>query len=148
MKLMDLLTENTNEPRVVYNNTPDGYNGSPEDHKMIKKMKNVYKALYKGRGSVQIYNVNNYPDLDVSYELPPLNTVSILITYPTKTDKNIGYDEVNYQFDVNSKVKYTFHNLETQRETDIDSFMEHQSYDVSYVYKRKFAKFDVMISAS
>jgi len=148
MKLMDLLTENTNEPRVVYNNTPDGYNGSPEDHKMIKKMKNVYKALSKGRGSVQIYNGNNYPDLDVSYELPPLNTVAILITYPTKRDKNNGDDEVKYLFDVNSKVKYTFHNLETQRETDIDSFMKHQSYDVSYVYKRKFAKFYVMISAS
>ena len=145
---MDLLTEDTNEPRVVYNNTPDGYNGSPEDHKTIKKMKNVYKALSKGRGSVQIYNGNYYPDLDVSYELPPLNTVAILITYPTKRDKNNGDDEVKYQFDVNSKVKYTFHNLETQRETDIDSFMKHQSYDVSYVYKRKFAKFDVMISAS
>ena len=149
MKLMDLLTENTNEPRVkYYGNVPDGYNGSPEDHKMVRKMKNIYKALSKGRGLVQIYHGDNYPPLDVSYELPPLNTVAILITYHTQRDKNNGDDEVKYQFDVNSKVKYTFHNLETQRETDIDSFMKHQSYDVSYVYKRKFAKFYVMISAS
>ena len=57
MKLMDLLTENTNEPRVSYYNTPDGYNGSPEDHKMVRKMKNIYKALSKGRGLVQILSL-------------------------------------------------------------------------------------------
>ena len=49
MKLMDLLEENVNQPRVVYYNTPDGlsgkgYEGTPEDHKMIKKMINVYRA--------------------------------------------------------------------------------------------------------
>ena len=82
---MDLLEENVNKPRIVYYNTPDGgsgkgYEGTPEDHKMIKKMINVYRALSKGRGRVQVYTEGVYPPLDVSYELPPLNTIAILIT--------------------------------------------------------------------
>lgn len=141
---MDLLEENVNKPRIVYYNTPDGYNGSPEDHKMIKRMINVYRALSKGRGMVQVYTQGVYPPLDVSYELPPLNTVAILITYPTKRMKN----EVDYIFDVVGKVKYTFHNFETQRDTDIDRFMMHRSHDVSFVYKRRFDNFGVSISSS
>ena len=147
MKLLDLLTENTNEPRVVYYNTPDGYNGSTEDHKMIKKMKNVYKALSKGRGEVQVHHGGNYPPLDVSYELPPLNTVAILIDYPTKKAlKNGG--EIDYAFDVVGKVKYTLHNFETQYDTDIDRFMIHKGHEISFVYKRKFDNFDVDIGSS
>jgi len=147
MKLMDLLTENTNEPRVkYYGSVPDGYNGSPEDHKMVRKMKNIYKALSKGRGLVQIYQGNNYPPLDVSYELPPLNTVTIVIDYPTKKQlKNGG--EISYMFDVVGKVKYTLHNFETQRDTDIDRFMMHKGYEISFVYKRRFEDFDIGISS-
>ena len=147
MKLMDLLTENTNEPRVVYYNTPDGYNGSTEDHKMIKKMVNVYRALSKGRGSVQVHHGTNYPPLDVSYELPPLNTIAILIDYPTKKAlKNGG--EISYIFDVVGKVKYTLHNFETQYDTDIDRFMMHKGHEISFVYKRKFDNFGVDITSS
>ena len=146
MKLMDLLTENTNEPRVSYYNTPDGYNGSPEDHKMIRKMKNVYKALSKGRGLVRIYHGTNYPPLDVSYKLPPLNTVTIVIDYPTKKQLKNGED-ITYIFDVVGKVKYTFHNFETQLDTDIDRFMMHRGYDISFVYKKKFDNFGVNISS-
>jgi hypothetical protein len=148
MKLMDLLTENTNEPRVkYYGNVPDGYNGSPEDHKMVRKMKNIYKALSKGRGLVQIYHGDNYPPLDVSYELPPLNTVTIVIDYPTKKQlKNGG--EISYMFDVVGKVKYTLHNFETQYDTDIDRFMMHKGHEISFVYKKKFDNFGVdMISS-
>jgi len=147
MKLMDLLTENTNEPRVkYYGSVPDGYNGSPEDHKMVRKMKNIYKALSKGRGLVQIYQGNNYPPLDVSYKLPPLNTVTIVIDYPTKKAvKNGG--EITYMFDVVGKVKYTLHNFETQRDTDIDRFMMHKGYEISFVYKRRFEDFDIGISS-
>jgi hypothetical protein len=146
MKLIDLLTEDINEPRVVYYNTPDGYNGSPEDHKKIRKMKNVYKALSKGRGSIQLYTTGVYPPLDVSYELPPLNKVVILITYPTKKQLKNGED-IEYIFDVVGKVKYTFHNFETQRETDMDRFMTHRSYDVSFVYKKRFEDFGINISS-
>ena len=148
MKLIDLLTENTNEPRVkYYGNVPDGYNGSPEDHKMIKKMVNVYKALSKGRGLVQIYHGDNYPPLDVSYELPPLNTVTIVIDYPTKKQlKNGG--EITYMFDVVGKVKYTLHNFETQRDTDLDRFMMHKGHEISFVYKRKFDNFGVNMISS
>jgi len=145
---MDLLIENTNEPRVkYYGNVSDGYNGSPEDHKMVRKMKNIYRALSKGRGLVQIYQGNNYPPLDVSYELPPLNTVTIVIDYPTKKAvKNGG--EISYMFDVVGKVKYTLHNFETQRDTDLDRFMTHKGYEISFVYKRKFDNFGVdMISS-
>jgi hypothetical protein len=148
MKLMDLLTENTNEPRVnYYGNVPDGYSGSPEDHKTVRKMKNIYKALSKGRGLVQIYHGDNYPPLDVSYELPPLNTVTIVIDYPTKKQlKNGG--EISYMFDVVGKVKYTLHNFETQRDTDLDRFMMHKGHEISFVYKRKFNNFGVdMISS-
>jgi hypothetical protein len=148
MKLIDLLTEDTNEPRVkYYGSVPDGYNGSPEDHKMVRKMKNIYRALSKGRGLVQIYHGNNYPPLDVSYELPPLNTVTIVIDYPTKKAvKNGG--EISYMFDVVGKVKYTLHNFETQYETDIDRFMMHKSHEISFVYKKRFDKFGVdMISS-
>ena len=148
MKLMDLLTENTNEPRVkYYGNVPDGYNGSPEDHKMVRKMKNIYKALSKGRGLVQVHHGTNYPPLDVSYELPPLNTVTIVIDYPTKKAvKNGG--EISYMFDVVGKVKYTLHNFETQYDTDIDRFMMHKGHEISFVYKRKFDNFGVdMISS-
>ena len=147
MKLMDLLTENTNEPRVkYYGNVPDGYNGSPEDHKMVRKMKNIYRALSKGRGLVQIYH-GNYPPLDVSYELPPLNTVTIVVDYPTKKAvKNGG--EISYMFDVVGKVKYTLHNFETQYDTDIDRFMMHKGHEISFVYKRRFDNFGVdMISS-
>ena len=145
---MDLLTENTNEPRVkYYGSVPDGYNGSPEDHKMVRKMKNIYKALSKGRGLVQIYHGDNYPPLDVSYELPPLNTVTIVVDYPTKKAfKNGG--EISYMFDVVGKVKYTLHNFETQYDTDIDRFMMHRGHEISFVYKRKFDNFGVNISSS
>ena len=147
MKLMDLLTENTNEPRVKYFGVPYGYNGSPEDHKMIKKMVNVYRALSKGRGEVQVYQGNNYPPLDLSYELPPLNTVAILIDYPTKKAlKNGG--EISYIFDIVGKVKYTLHNFETQYDTDIDRFMMHKGHEISFVYKRKFDNFGVDITSS
>ncbi len=146
---MDLLEENVNKPRIVYYNTPDGgsgkgYEGTPEDHKMIKKMINVYRALSKGRGRVQVYTEGVYPPLDVSYELPPLNTVAILITYPTKRMKN----EVDYIFDVVGKVKYTLHNFETQRDTDLDRFMMHRGHEISFVYKRRFDNFNVNISSS
>lgn len=149
MKLMDLLEENVNKPRIVYYNTPDGgsgkgYEGTPEDHKMIKKMINVYRALSKGRGRVQVYTEGVYPPLDVSYELPPLNTIAILITYPTKRMKN----EVDYLFDVVGKVKYTLHNFETQRDTDLDRFMMHRGHEISFVYKRRFDNFNVNISSS
>ena len=149
MKLMDLLEENVNKPRIVYYNTPDGgsgkgYEGTPEDHKMIKKMINVYRALSKGRGRVQVYTEGVYPPLDVSYELPPLNTIAILITYPTKRMKN----EVDYIFDVVGKVKYTLHNFETQRDTDLDRFMMHRGHEISFVYKRRFDNFNVNISSS
>ena len=149
---MDLLEENVNKPRIVYYNTPDGgsgkgYEGTPEDHKMIKKMINVYRALSKGRGLVQIYHGDNHPPLDVSYELPPLNTVAILIDYPTKKAlKNGG--EIDYTFDVVGKVKYTLHNFETQYDTDIDRFMIHKGHEISFVYKRKFDNFDVDIGSS
>lgn len=148
MKLMDLLEENVNKPIIVYYNTPDGgsgkgYEGTPEDHRMIKRMKNVYRALSKGRGEVQVYQGTNYPPLDVSYELPPLNRVTFLITYPTKRMKN----EVDYIIDVVGKVKYTFHNFETQKDTDIDRFMMHRSHDVSFVYKRRFDNFGISISS-
>jgi len=148
MKLMDLLEENVNKPRIVYYNTPDGgsgkgYEGTPEDHKMIKKMINVYRALSKGRGRVQVYTEGVYPPLDVSYELPPLNTIAILITYPTKRMKN----EVDYIFDVVGKVKYTLHNFETQRDTDLDRFMMHRGHEISFVYKRRFDNFGVNISS-
>jgi hypothetical protein len=147
MKLIDLLTEDTNEPRVkYYGSVPDGYNGSPEDHKMVRKMKNVYKALSKGRGLVQIYHGDNYPPLDLSYELPPLNTVTIVIDYPTKKAfKNGG--EISYMFDVVGKVKYTLHNFETQYETDIDRFMTHKGHEMSFVYKKRFEDFDIGISS-
>ena len=152
MKLMDLLEENVNKPRVVYYNTPDGlsgkgYEGTPEDHKMIKKMINVYRALSKGRGKVQVYTAGVYPPLDLSYELPPLNTVTIVIDYPTKKQlKNGG--EITYMFDVVGKVKYTLHNFETQRDTDIDRFMMHKGHEISFVYKRRFDNFGVdMISS-
>lgn len=145
---MDLLEENVNKPRIVYYNTPDGgsgkgYEGTPEDHKMIKKMINVYRALSKGRGRVQVYTEGVYPPLDVSYELPPLNTIAILITYPTKRMKN----EVDYIFDVVGKVKYTLHNFETQRDTDLDRFMMHRGHEISFVYKRRFDNFGVNISS-
>jgi len=147
MKLMDLLTENTNEPRVnYYGNVPDGYNGSLEDHKMVRKMVNVYRALSKGRGSVQIYHGTNYPPLDVSYKLPPLNTVTIVIDYPTKKQLKNG-DEISYTFDVVGKVKYTLHNFETQLDTDINRFMMHRSFDISYVYKKRFEDFGIGISS-
>jgi hypothetical protein len=147
MKLLDLLTENTNEPRVkYYGNVADGYNGSIEDHKMIRKMKNVYKALSKGRGSVQVYHGTNYPPLDVSYKLPPLNTVTIVIDYPSKKQLKNGED-ITYMFDVVGKVKYTLHNFETQLDTDIDRFMMHRGYDISFVYKKKFDNFGVNISS-
>jgi hypothetical protein len=145
---LGILDKNVHKPRIVYFNTPNGlsgkgYEGTPEDHKMIKKMINVYRALSKGRGSIQLYTSDAYPPLDVSYELPPLNTVAILITYPTRKMKN----EVDYMFDVVGKVKYTFHNFETQRETDMDRFMMHRSHDVSFVYKKRFANFGVKISS-
>ena len=144
---MDLLTENTNEPRVkYYGNVPDGYNGSPEDHKMVRKMKNIYRALSKGRGLVQIYHGDNYPPLDVSYELPPLNTVTIVIDYPTKKQlKNGG--EITYMFDVVGKVKYTLHNFETQGHNDIDRFMMFKGHEISFVYKKRFNNFGVGISS-
>ena len=147
MKLLDLLTENTNEPRVVYYNTPDGYNGSTEDHKMIKKMKNVYKALSRGRGEVQVHHGGNYPPLDVSYELPPLNTVVILIDHPNRKQLKDGMN-IQYIFDVVGKVKYTLHNFETQRDTDMDRFMMHKGHEISFVYKRKFDNFGVDITSS
>ncbi len=147
MKLMDLLTENTNEPRVVYYNTPDGYNGSSEDHKMIKKMKTVYRALSKGRGSVQVHHGDNYPPLDVSYELPPLNTVAIVIDYPTRKQLKNGHD-IAYTFDVVGKVKFTLYNFETQRDTDIDRFMMHKGHEISFVYKKRFEDFDIGITSS
>ena len=145
---MDLLEENVNKPRIVYYNTPDGrsgkgHEGSPEEHKMIKKMINVYRALSKGRGLVQVHHGGNYPPLDVSYELPPLNTVAILITYPTRKMKNV----VDYIFDVVGKVKYDFHNFETQRDTDMDRFMMHKGYEISFVYKKRFEDFDIAISS-
>ena len=147
MKLLDLLTEDTNEPRIkYYGNVPDGFNGSPDDHKMIRKMKQVYKALIKGRGKVQIYLERKYPPLDISYELPPLNDVAFLITYPYKKEIRLGAG-VEYIIDVSGKVKYNFHNFETQGIEDIKRFMQHQSYDVSYVYKKKFANFGVGISS-
>jgi len=148
MKLMDLLTENTNEPRVkYYGSVPDGYNGSPEDHKMVRKMVNVYRALSKGRGSVQIYHGENYPPLDVSYELPPLNTVTIVIDYPTKKQLFRG-EETSYMFDVVGKVKYKFHNFETQYDTDIDRFIMHKGHETSFVYKKRFEDFGIGISSS
>jgi hypothetical protein len=148
MKLIDLLTEEeTKEPKVRYfGSIPDGYSGTPEDHKMIRKMKTIYKALIKGRGEVQLFRGTNYPPLDVSYELPPLNDVVILIDYPTKRALKNG-EEIEYIFDVVGKVKYKFHNLETQMETNIDRLMMHRSYDISFVYKRKFEDFGVRISA-
>ena len=147
MKLMDLLEENVNKPRVVYYNTPNGFKDTPEDQKMIKKMINVYRALSKGRGKVQVYTAGVYPPLDLSYELPPLNTVVILIDHPTKKQLKNG-DDVKYIFDVVGKVKYTLHNFETQRDTDMDRFMMHRGHDISFVYKRKFDNFGVNISSS
>jgi hypothetical protein len=146
MKLIDLLTEDTNEPRVVYFNTPYGYNGSPEDHKKIRKMINVYRALSKGRGLVQIYHTLRYPPLDISYELPPLNTTAILIDYPSKRALKDGED-IDYTFDVVGKVKYTLHNFETQYDTDIDRFMMHKGHEISFVYKKRFENFGINISS-
>ena len=151
MKLFDLLTEEESGPRIrYYGNVPNGYNGSPDDHKMIKKMKQVYKALIKGRGSVQLYHSNTHPPLDISYELPPLNTVTFLITYPSKREIRDG-GEVEYMIDVTGKVKYNFHNFETQfrqgEVPDIKQFMMHRSYDVSFVYKKRFEGFDISVSA-
>ena len=147
MKLMDLLEENVNKPRIVYYNTPKGYEDTSENHKMIKRMINVYRALSKGRGSVQVHHGGNYPPLDVSYELPPLNTVAILIDYPTKKQLKNG-SEIAYTFDVVGKVKYKFHNFETQRDTDMDRFMMHKGYEISFVYKKRFEDFGIVISSS
>ena len=146
MKLMDLLEENVNKPRIVYYNTPDGFKDTPEDQKMIKKMINVYRALSKGRGLVQVHHGGDYPPLDVSYELPPLNTIVILIDYPTRKQLKNG-DDVKYIFDVVGKVKYTLHNFETQRDTDMDRFMMHKGYEISFVYKKRFEDFDIAISS-
>jgi hypothetical protein len=148
MKLIDLLIEEeTKEPKVKYfGNVPNGYTGTPEDHKMIRKMKIVYKALIKGRGLVQIYYGNNYPPLDVSYELPPLNTVVIIIDYPSKRALKNG-EEIEYMFDVVGKVKYNLHNFETQGDTDIDRFLIHKGHEISFVYKKRFNKFGVGISS-
>jgi hypothetical protein len=147
MKLIDLLTEEIEEPRVRYfGNVPDGYSGSPEDHKMIRKMKTVYKALIKGRDRVRIYYGNEYPPLDVSYELPPLNDVVILIDYPSKRALKNG-EEIVYNFDVVGKVKYTLHNFETQGHNDIDRFMMHKGHEISFVYKKRFNNFGILISS-
>ena len=148
MKLLDLLTEDTNEPRIRYFGIlPDGYNGSPEDHKMIKKMKQVYKALSKGRGRIQLFlSMDGYPPLDVSYNLPPLENTVFLITYPNKKQITKGA-EIEYLIDVAGKVKYTFHNLETQKQTNPIELMKTRNYDVSFVYKKKFDKFGILISA-
>ena len=147
MKLMDLLEENVNKPRIVYYNTPDGFKDTPEDQKMIKKMINVYRALSKGRGLVQVHHGGDYPPLDVSYELPPLNTVVILIDHPNRKQLKDGMN-IQYIFDVVGKVKYTLHNFETQRDTDMDRFMMHKGHAISFVYKRKFDNFGVDISSS
>ena len=147
MKLMDLLEENVNKPRIVYYNTPKGYEDTPENHKMIKKMINVYRALSKGRGSVQVHHGGDYPPLDVSYELPPLNTVVILIDHPNRKQLKDGMN-IQYIFDVVGKVKYTLHNFETQRDTDMDRFMMHKGHAISFVYKKRFDNFGVDISSS
>ena len=147
MKLMDLLEENVNKPRIVYYNTPKGYEDTPENQKMIKKMINVYRALSKGRGSVQVHHGGDYPPLDVSYELPPLNTVVILIDHPNRKQLKDGMN-IQYIFDVVGKVKYILHNFETQRDTDMDRFMMHKGHAISFVYKRKFDNFNVNISSS
>ena len=148
MKLIDLLIEEeTKEPKVRYfGNVPDGYTGTPEDHKMIRKMKTIYKALIKGRGLVQIYYGHNYPPLDVSYELPPLNTIVIIIDYPSKRALKNG-EEIDYVFDVVGKVKYTLHNFETQGDTDIDRFLTHKGHEISFVYKKRFNNFGIRISS-
>jgi hypothetical protein len=109
-------------------------------------MINVYKALSKGRGLVQIYHTLRYPPLDVSYELPPLNTTAILIDYPSKRALKDGED-IDYTFDVVGKVKYTLHNFETQYDTDIDRFMMHKGHEISFVYKKRFENFGVVISS-
>lgn len=145
MKLMDLLTENQDEPRVKYYGVPENYSGTPEDHRMIRRMKHIYKFLIKGRGKVRM-NMEPYPKLDVSYVLPPLNEVAFLITYPSKRSMRQG-DVVEYMIDVAGKAKYTFHNLETQRETSVDRLMSHRSYDISFVYKNKFDKYRISITA-
>jgi len=147
MKLIDLLTEEIEEPKVRYfGNVPDGYSGSPEDHKMIRKMKTIYKTFIKGRDRVRIYYGNEYPPLDVSYELPPLNDVVILIDYPSKRALKNG-EEIEYTFDVVGKVKYTLHNFETQGHDDIDRFMMHKGHEISFVYKKRFNNFGVGISS-
>jgi hypothetical protein len=95
---------------------------------------------------VQIYYGNNYPPLDVSYELPPLNTVVIIIDYPSKRALKNG-EEIEYMFDVVGKVKYNLHNFETQGDTDIDRFLIHKGHEISFVYKKRFNKFGVGISS-
>lgn len=143
---MDLLREEHDEPRVQYYGVGDNYSGTPEDHRMIKKMKDVYRFLSKGRGKVQLYHIFKCPPLDVSYELPPLNQAVFLITYPTRRMKELGVS-IEYMIDINSKAKYTFHNLETQRDNDMDRLMMHKNYEISYVYKKKFDKYGISISS-
>jgi hypothetical protein len=51
-------------------------------------------------------------------------------------------------FDVVGKVKYKFHNFETQYDTDIDRFIMHKGYETSFVFKKRFEDFGIVISSS
>jgi hypothetical protein len=50
--------------------------------KIYKRMRIIYTALRKGAGNAQIFNKENYPPFEITYELPPPNMVEFSIGYP------------------------------------------------------------------
>lgn len=87
-----------------------------EMHEHIyKRMKTIYKALSKGRGTTQVLS-DEYPPFDVSYELPPVDVAQFSIAYPRGSwDQRAMQrpDGASMTIYVNAqRIHWTIHNLE------------------------------------
>lgn len=110
---------------------------SSED-RMIAKAKQVYKAFKKGRGMVI---VSWFPPVDVSYELPDINRCNFEIKPSWENE-----DELVPVITMLDPVKFKIHNLEEVFDEGADEERVIRTYDISFVYRKKFDQFNIFFN--
>ena len=117
---------------------------TPEDERMIDKIKKVYMALRKGMLHLQF---NNRPLINVKYELPPLNETSITVSkfsingdeVPTRYHLKLKDNTINLKFEVLNPEDFGYNNMIKNADNIISQYSSMMYGNI----KRKFNKFDV-----
>ena len=120
-----------------------------EDVSAIKKMKNVYNALTKGRGSIQFGNKEYFPAFDVKYELPPLNEVTFIIDHPGDSEFEKKYSTSYKILTPKNSIKFDILNYDEINNMDLvlplspkEKYLS-MTYELKQLVEKKFKHFNI-----